>query len=241
LIFFWIRYFFDWNAKLNNYFNNSCHHLIKNLIFATHSRKMKIVLKLVLLVAIIALGYFVVESIMEPVRFNKEKHKRSQQVVQKLEDIRAAQIAYKTINGNYMSDWDTLINFIKENEFSIVKEIPDPNDTTNTIVIRDTIGYKPIVDSLFSHRENFNIDQLKYVPLPQKYFNNDIFKLDAGSIERGGLPVDVFECSVEYDVMLKGLEKQLIINLNKKVTEMNKFPGLKVGSMTEASTEGNWK
>lgn len=202
---------------------------------------MKIVLKLVLLVAIIVLGYFVVESIMEPVRFNKEKNKRSEIVIQKLQDIRAAQIAYKAINNTYMADWDTLINFIKENEFPIVKEIPDPNDTTNTKIIRDTLGFKPIVDSLYSHRDHFNIDQLKYVPLPLKYFNNETFKLDAGAIERGGLKVDVFECSVTYDVMLKGLDRQLVINLNKKVTEMNKFPGLKVGSMTEASTEGNWK
>jgi len=202
---------------------------------------MKIVLKLVLLVAIIVLGYFVVESIMEPVRFNKEKDKRSEKVIQKLQDIRAAQIAYKAINDTYMSDWDTLINFIKDNKFPIVKEIPDPNDTTNTKVIRDTLGYRSIVDSLYGHRQHFNIDQLKYVPLPKKYFNNETFKLNAGAIERGGLPVDVFECSVTYDVMLKGLNRQLVINLNKKVTEMNKFPGLKVGSMTEASTEGNWK
>lgn len=202
---------------------------------------MKTVLKLVLLVAIIVLGYFVVESIMQPVRFNQKKDERSKQVIKKLEDVRAAQIAFKAINNRYMADWDTLINFIKDNEFPIIKEIPDPNDTTNTLIIRDTIGYKSIVDSLYSHREHFNIDQLKYVPLPKKYFNNETFKLDAGSIERGGLPVDVFECSVKYNVMLKGLNKQLIINLNKKVTEMNKFPGLKVGSMTEASTEGNWK
>jgi len=202
---------------------------------------MKIVLKLVLLVAIIVLGYLVVESIMEPVRFNKQKDIRSERVIQKLQDIRAAQLAYKAMNNRYMADWDTLINFIKTNKFPIVKEIPDPNDTTNTLVIRDTLGYKSIVDSLYNHRDHFIIDQLKYVPLPNKFFDNETFKLDAGQIERGGLPVDVFECSVKYDVMLKGLNKQLIINLNKKVTEMNKFPGLKVGSMTEASTEGNWK
>jgi hypothetical protein len=140
-----------------------------------------------------------------------------------------------------MADWDTLINFIKENEFPIVKEVPDPNDTTNTIVIRDTLGFKPIVDSLYGHRDHFNIDQLKYVPLPKKFFNGETFQMDAGAIERGGLPVDVFECSVTYDVILKGLNRQSVINLNKRVTEMNKYPGLKVGSMTEASTEGNWK
>jgi sensor domain CHASE-containing protein len=75
---------------------------------------MKLVIKLILLIIIIALGYFVVESIMEPVRFNKQKDIRSQMVINKLEDIRSAQIAYRALNGTYMGDWDTLINFIKE-------------------------------------------------------------------------------------------------------------------------------
>lgn len=202
---------------------------------------MKIVIKLVLLVVIVLLGYFVVESIMEPVRFNKEKDLREDQVIQKLEDIRAAQLAYKAINGTYMGDWDTLIMFIKNSEFPIIKEIADPNDTTNTLIIRDTLGYIPIVDSLYSHREAFNVDHLKFVPIPNKFFANEKFELQSGSIERGGQPVRVFECQVPFNVMLKGLDKQLIINLNKKLTEMSKYPGLKVGSMTEASTEGNWK
>lgn len=202
---------------------------------------MKIALKLVLLIVIIGLGYMVVESIMEPVRFNKQKDIREVAVIQKLEDIRAAELAYKAVNGKYMSSWDTLIDFVKNNEFPIIKEVADPNDTTNSIIIRDTIGYMPIVDSLFGHRASFNADHLKYVPIPKKYFDNEKFELKAGSIERGGLPVYVFECKASYTVMLKGLDKQLTINLNKKVEEMNKYAGLKVGSMEEASTEGNWK
>ncbi|NOR86451.1 MAG: hypothetical protein GQ527_02460 [Bacteroidales bacterium] len=202
---------------------------------------MKIALKLVLLVIIIGLGYMVVESIMEPVRFNTQKDKRADIVIQKLEDIRAAELAYKAIHGTFMSDWDTLINFVKDNEFPIIKEVADPDDTTMTKVIRDTIGYMPISDSLYGHRVAFNIDHLKFVPIPKEYFDNEKFKLNAGKIERGGLPVHVFECKTDYSVMLKGLDHQLIINLKKKVEEMNKYAGLKVGSMTEASTEGNWK
>lgn len=202
---------------------------------------MKIVLKLVLLVVIIGLTYMVYESIMEPVRFNVQKDKRDVAVIQKLEDIRAAEIAYKAIEGRYMSDWDTLINFIKTNEFPIIKEVADPNDTTMRKVIRDTIGYLSIIDSLYNKRVGFNVDHLKYVPIPKKFFNNETFVLEVGTIERGGLPVHVFECKTTNEVILKGLDKQLILNLNKKMSEMNKFPGLKVGSMTEASTEGNWK
>jgi hypothetical protein len=202
---------------------------------------MKIVIKLVLLVVIVGLGYMVVESIMEPVRFNKQKDIREALVIQNLEDIRVAEIAYKTVNGRYMSDWDTLIDFVKNTEFPIVKEIADPNDTTNSIIIRDTIGYVSIMDSLYSHREAFNVSNLKYVPIPRKFFENEQFELQAGKITRGGLPVPVFECKVPYSVLLKGLDHQLIINLNKQVDEMNKYTGLKVGSMEEASNEGNWK
>ncbi len=202
---------------------------------------MKIALKIGLLIVIIVLSYMVVESIMEPVRFNEQKDIRATLVIEKLEDIRAAELAYKTFNGKYMANWDSLIYFVKNNKFPIVKEVADPNDTTNRLVIRDTLGFIPIIDSLYSKRKAFNIDQMKFVPIPKEFFNGETFDLQAGTIPRGGLPLNVFECKVPYEVMLKGLDKQLIINLKKKTVEMNKYPGLQLGSMTEASTEGNWK
>lgn len=202
---------------------------------------MKIALKVFLLVVIVGLGYMVVESIMEPVRFNQEKDKREKVVIQKLEDIRSGEMAYKRRNGVYTASWDTLIDFLKNNEFFIVKELADPNDTTFTKTIRDTLGTISMVDSLYNERANFNINHLKYVPIPAKFFANETFELRSGKIERGGVPVQVFECQVENEILLKGLDEQLIRNLNKSVREMNKYTGLKVGSLTEASTEGNWK
>ncbi|MBN2237876.1 MAG: hypothetical protein JW729_09960 [Bacteroidales bacterium] len=202
---------------------------------------MKIALKLILLVVIVGLGYMVVESIMEPVRFNKDKDKREQAVIRKLEDIRSGELAFRKVNGRYTASWDTLIEFLKTNEFFVVKEVADPNDTTFRKTIRDTLGTISMIDSLYGSRVNFNIDHLKYVPLPAKDFANETFELRAGAIERGGVPVQVFESQTPYEVLLKGLDRQLVINLIKKVEEMNKYPGLKVGSLTEASTEGNWK
>ncbi len=202
---------------------------------------MKIALKIVLLVVILGLGYMVIESIMAPVRFNQEKNKREAVVIRKLEDIRAGELAYKRIKGDYTASWDTLIDFLKHNEFFVVKEFADPKDTTFTKTIRDTIGTISIIDSLYGNRPNFNIDRLMYVPIPAEFFDNETFELKSGKIERGGVPVQVFESSAGYEVILKGLDKQLIANLIKSVKEMNKYPGLKVGSLTEASTEGNWK
>jgi hypothetical protein len=44
-----------------------------------------------------------------------------------------------------------------------------------------------------------------------------------------------------YREYLKGMDKQLIINLIKSKEDIERYPGLKVGSMEEPSTDGNWE
>ena len=195
------------------------------------------IIKIVLLVIILVLAYLVFESVMVPVRFDKSVDKRSKAVIQNLVDIRSSQMAYKTINGRYMSSFDTLINFLKDGNVPIVKIVPDPEDTTFTKTIRDTIGYIPVIDSLFGNRAAFNVDNLKYVPFTE----NELFSLDAGIVEKGGVDVNVFEASSHYRVILNGLDEQMVINLIAAKEQIEKFPGIKVGSMTEASTDGNWE
>jgi hypothetical protein len=195
------------------------------------------IIKILLLVVIVVLVYFVVESVMGPVRFNKAVEKRSNAVVQNLIDIRSSQIIYKTIHDNYASDFDTLIDFLKNGEIPVVKMIPDPTDTTFTRTIRDTIGYIPVIDSLFHDRANFKAGNLKYIPFTDKV----PFDMNAGIIEKGGVEVNVFEASAHYNEFLKGLDEQMVINLIASREQIDRFPGLKVGSMVEATTDGNWE
>ncbi len=195
------------------------------------------IIKVLLLVVIIVLAYLVVESVMGPVRFNKSVNQRSEAVIQNLKDIRSAQMTYKTIHGRYMADFDTLIDFLKNGEIPVVKMVPDPEDTTFSKTIRDTIGFIPVIDSLFRSRQNFTVEDLKFVP----YTENDQFKLAAGIIEKGGVKVNVFEATVHYNKLLLGLDDQMVANLIASKEQIERFPGLKVGSMTEASTDGNWE
>lgn len=195
------------------------------------------IIKVLLLVVIIVLAYLVVESVMRPVRFNKSVDQRSAAVIQNLKDIRSAQMTYKTINGHYMADFDTLIDFLKNGEIPVVKMVPDPEDTTFSKTIRDTIGFIPVIDSLFHSRQNFTVENLKFVPFTE----NDQFKMAAGVIEKGGVEVNVFEAAVFYNELLKGLNEQMVANLIASKEQIEKFPGLRVGSMTEASTDGNWE
>ncbi len=195
------------------------------------------IIKVLLVVVIVVLAYMVYDSIMEPVKFNKEVDRRNAVVVQALKDIRNAEMTFKSINGRYTASYDTLIDFLKNGQIPEVKIVPDPNDTTFTKTIRDTIGYVPVADSLFGKRANYDFTKIKYIP----FTNGKEFKLDAGKIDRGGVSVNVFEASALYKDYLADMDEQMVTNLIASKEQIDRFPGLKVGSMTEASTDGNWE
>lgn len=200
--------------------------------------KMKsIILKVVLALVIVYLGYMVVGSIMEPVRFENEKAKRDKVVIKLLKDIRNVQIAYKAMNNVYASSFDTLIDFVQNGQLPVVNIIPDPSDTTYTRTINDTTGYISVGESIFGHIPNFNAASIEFIP----FSNGEKFKMGASVIAINKVRVPVFEISGEYKFILLGMDEQLIHNLVRKLTEYEKFPGLKVGSLTEASTDGNWE
>lgn len=202
--------------------------------------KLKTIIQIVLLLVIFALVYLIFESIQEPVRFNREVNRRQAVAIQKLKDIRTAQVAFKGEHGFYANNFDTLINFIKYGNFTIIKQNGDEDDLAEgliTEIVRDTIRI-PILDSIFP--PNFNIDSLRYVPF---VYDGTEFSIGAGEIETGsGVWVQVFEASVENNVFLNGLDPQLLINYNDMRETMAGFAGLRVGSLTETTNNaGNWE
>ena len=196
-----------------------------------------IIIKGALAVVIVVLAYLLYESIMRPVRFNAATAAREEKVIARLMDLRTSQLFYKREHGKFTGSFDTLITFLKKGQIPVIKMIPDPNDTTFTKSINDTLGYVKVADSLFSRRPNFNLDSLRYVP----YSNGDLFELAGGEIDRGGIKVSVYEIKAPYSTYMKGLDRQLVINLRKSKEDIERYPGLKVGSMEEPSTDGNWE
>lgn len=194
-------------------------------------------IKVVLAIVIVILAYLVVDSVLTPLRFNKSVETRSNKVIENLKDIRTSQQFYKQFYSSYAADFDTLIMFLQSSEIPIVNKIPDPTDTTFTKTINDTVGYVKVADSLFSTRHRFTLDSLKYIP----YGEGALFELKAGTIKRGGVVVPVYEVKAHYTEFLKSLDEQLTINLIKSREDIERYPGLKVGSMEEPSTDGNWE
>lgn len=194
------------------------------------------IIKAVLAVVILVLGYLIFSSINKPVKFENTLNSRGDVIVSKLKDIRTAQNLFRNQYGRYTASFDTLIAFIQNGKIPEVKLIPDPNDTTFTRSISDTIGFISIYDSIFA-KKNYDLVKLNEIP----FSNGDYFSILAGQINKGGVDVAVFEVSARIETYTKDLDKQLIINRIKEIEDRSKFPGLKVGSMTEASTDGNWE
>lgn len=208
---------------------------------------MRTAIRILLGLAIIILGYLLVESIMEPIRFNKEKKKRELATIQNLKDIRTAQVAYKAKYGKYTSSFDTLITFVKLDSFPVVKAIGRISDSLwekgvtekeaikMGIIIRDT-SYVSVLDSIFTF--DYPIDSLRFIP-----YSSEKFFLGATKIETASkVKVNVFEAHVLNDVLLHGLNKQLIINYSAEKEKITGFKGLKVGSLEEATNNaGNWE
>jgi hypothetical protein len=207
---------------------------------------MKTAIQIILLLAIIVLGYLLWESIQAPIRFKKEVDLREEATIKKLIDIRTMEVAYKDVKGKYTGSFDTLIDFVKHDSFPILRkdyqEGWDPDEFTEQQGIRKglikiSVTKKAVLDSLFS--KDYPIDRIRYIP----YTDQKKFKLGAGQVETGSkVTVRVFEASVLYDTLLAGLDEQLVTNYIYEREKITKFPGLRVGSLEEATNNaGNWE
>jgi len=196
----------------------------------------RLIVRIVLTITIIVLGYLVVESIMGPVRFQNEHNRRKQLIVERLKDIRSIQLTYRSLNNRYAGSFDTLIDFLKHTKIPVVNIIPDPADTTFTRTINDTIAFIRAADSLLKHVA-YPIDSLPFI----QFSGGKKFDLAAGRIDRGGVMVNVFEATAHMNTYLSGMNDQMLLNLVASEEQIGRFPGLRVGSMTDPSTDGNWE
>ena len=84
---------------------------------------MKTVIQIVLVAVAIILAYLLYTSVERPLDFEKAKKERYDATIERLKDIRKAELAYKDIHGKFTGSWDTLINFVKTGELPLVRKI----------------------------------------------------------------------------------------------------------------------
>jgi len=209
---------------------------------------MKKLIQIVLAIAIVVLAYLIWESVQTPIRFNKEKDQRYAATIQRLKDIRTAQIAYKSEYGKFTASFDTLIDFVKNDSMKLVKAEGSLSDellaqgwteeiaVQEGLITRDTLRIA-IKDTLFQ-RADFKPELLWKVPFTE----NDSFQLETANLKVSNLDVNVFEAKVHNNVLLHGMDNQLVVNLNDRMKNQSNFPGVKVGDIVEPNNNaGNWE
>ena len=200
----------------------------------------KILTFLVLPAIIVVLGVLIWNSIQEPVVFKQERENREKVAIQRLKDIRTLQSAFKSSFGKFTPSMDTLIDFYNNGKITIKKQIGSMDDSLAVAqkrVRRDTMKVA-IKDTLFNDQPNFIIDSIKYIP----YANGKEITLDAVIKTVSGVNVPLFEGTISYDDLLRGLDRQLIINLKAAQEDLGRYTGLKVGSVTTPNNNaGNWE
>ena len=228
----------------------------------------KVLTYLILPLIIVGLTVAIVRSVMEPVDFNKHKAYRESVAIQRLKDIRDLQVAYKNVNGRYASILDSLKLFYNEGKMKITMQVGSKDDSlamahTDQIkkkfrglkpaqlneklyelylageqnLVFEVKSQIPVKDTLFNDRPNFVVDSLAFIP-----FSGDSIIMESTIKKVSGVNVPLFEASMPYKSLLKGLDNQLRINLDAEQEDKGRYKGLQVGSVTAPNNNaGNWE
>ena len=184
-------------------------------------------------------------SINGPIKFNQVKNDRYTMVIDRLKDIRTAQIAHKDVNGFYANNFDSLVSFIDSGIFTLIEKRDSSYleynrtyriDMLKEIEIVDTLGFVSVKDSLFGDNESYKM--MAVVPIDG---TNSEFSIKADIIDKNGYQVPVFEVKIQKNIVLFDQNKDLLDQENKIISvDAVNGPEIILGSMTDVSTNGNW-
>ena len=218
---------------------------------------------------IIGLAFLLFRSINEPMKFQKELKQRQNVAVEQLKDIRTLQVTYRDTYGHYAPVMDSLIDFYNNGKITIMRQIGSEDDSTAVLhteavkkTLRNLKGDKlmeklfelyeagdnnlivripqqtNVRDTLFTNRPGFKVTDLRYIP----FSDGDTVIMKSIVKQVSGVDVPLFEAQMPYWKLLKGMDRQQIVNLVAEREETDRYPGLMVGSVDNANNNaGNWE
>lgn len=207
---------------------------------------MKKILQIAFWVVGLFFCYMIYKSVTGPIEFNKVKTERYTAVISKLRDIREVQEAHRIVTGKYADNFDQLTAFVENGKFTLTSQRDTSwteYDKTYKIevvkqgVVVDTLGYVGIKDSLFKDSDRYK--NLRYVDVTEN--PKQEFVMKSGSLDKNGYSASVFEVYVPKKDVLWGLDpNEITKEINTFSVEDVKGEHIKVGSLQELSTNGNW-
>jgi len=218
-----------------------------------------IVIQICLILGILLLSLLIYRSLARPEKFNNIYEARKKEVVTKLESIRTLQGFYKVEKGSYAQNFDALKDFYNNGKMTVVvKEGSVPDTLTEVeaiklkIVRRDTVLVEA-KDEIGRALPAIDINKINIIP----YSKGESFEMKADTIRKGSILVHVYQViaykrqylkDLDHDprvtevfmgnLMFGGMQKQF---LGPNFDFKDNVKDLVLGSLLEASTDGNWQ
>jgi hypothetical protein len=227
---------------------------------------MKTTIKILLLVAIVALSYFVIMSVMTPIRFDSERTKREKVIIERLIDLRTAQVEYRDQKGRYTAGLDTLVDFLKTGKKKMVLKEGSLTDAQLEAGLTESKAVKIVrrgnmseiranglenfrrdttmtnlLDALYNGRyTSENVENIAYIPFTDKV----MFEIEVNNeyTSSNNIRIPLAEIRAHYKTYLLDINRQETYNIIDYQEKLEKYPGLKVGSVQEPNNfAGNWE
>ena len=212
---------------------------------------MKVLVKVILVAAIGLLIFVCWKSIQGPIDFQEQREKRDKAVIQRLVDIRTAQVAFREIKGEYTANFDSLINFVKNGKVALLQKHGDLTEEQmeagmteakamqiinegNVAAIKkaglwndETNEPQLARDSIYaSVVENRYPNRRNFIPDSLRYVpygNGAQFELATDTLSTSsGFNINVFEAKTPYTTYLGDLNKN---ELNLLIENVRSLPG----------------
>lgn len=200
--------------------------------------KVQLVIKVVLILLSAYLTVQIYQSIMQPIKFQRIERARLCDVTEQLENIREAQLAYKSENGAFCSSIDELVGFVdtgfisiierKDTSFMYYDNVYQKDMNKDSVIIR-VLGQEKVSTQLFG--DGFMASSLLNIS-----GTDSTFTMDAGEITKNGVDVATFEVSAGYSVIFADIAPDFPLAFEK--VENNT---LTIGSLTEPTISGNYE
>ncbi|MBF1046834.1 hypothetical protein [Porphyromonas sp.] len=211
---------------------------------------MKKVILIIVAVAVLALAYVTVQSVLAPVSFDKKQQEIELVLQKQLKKIATYEDAYKSVYDKY-ADKDELVNFLNNGRVFYIRAegdytsamreqgLSEEDAARRGLIRRDTI-WVSAKDSLLKD----GTDLVKLFSIPG---SDSTIQVVAGTIEQevgdNKIQVPVFQASAGYQSYLGRLGNDRLVRekIEKANSKANAFAGVRVGSLTEVKTNGNWE
>lgn len=225
-------------------------------------KAVKVLFRCLMVVVVLVLAIMVMRSIMRPEKFRNVYNERCEMIKEKLITIRDVQAVYKNENKKFFADADSLADFALNGKVSIIKnvgEIPEGMSEKDALkaglLSKETVeisAMEKVMETDASRKpENFN--NLQYV----LHSNGPKFNIQTGSIASKTYEIPVYMIVVPLDDILADMDKAItpdnaspfkkFINkilyngLSEETQYRSQYKDMVMGSLTEASTSGNWE